>query len=246
MTAKRIAVLLDAENIDCVTAVAALKLLVPRGMTQIKRAVGDFSLAALNSWIACGRENGIELVLQPGLGKGKNSADIRLTIEAMDVVHQRTVDAVALVTHDGDFTPLALRLRNAGLEVMGFSRVEPNAAFRSACTSFEVLGIQAAPTQAALSTKQLSARKQVETPANPKSPHSNDTARLRQVVAEACESGPVRSAALRAAINLAEPDLLRLLGGKGKFQKSLVAHGLVQIVGSGAEQRLQPVVQRRA
>lgn len=244
MTAKRIAVLLDAENIDCVTAVAALKLLVPRGMTQIKRAVGDFSLAALNSWIACGRENGIELVLQPGLGKGKNSADIRLTIEAMDVVHQRTVDAVALVTHDGDFTPLALRLRNAGLEVMGFSRVEPNPAFRAACSTFEVLGSPPAASKPSAVTLVVQPRAAVV-----KLPrlHDVEIMRLRRLVAEACTNEPVTPGTLNKAIVAAEPELATKLSGSGKFLKSLIAFGIVERVGSGADLKLQsPSPSRKA
>lgn len=78
----RIAVSFDAENINCTTAKAALVRLRQRGQTDIRRAVGDFSMASLQHWIDCAREEAIELVMQPSLGKGKNAADIRLTIEA--------------------------------------------------------------------------------------------------------------------------------------------------------------------
>ena len=244
MAGARIAVLFDAENINCEAAKATLELLARRGTVQIRRAVGNFAAGNLASWIACGREHGIELVLQPSLGKGKNSADIKLTIEAMDIAHQGHVDTIALVTRDRDFTPLAERLRGAGLEVLGFAQAAPGDAFAVACSRFVVID---PPEQAAEPAKPA-----VGLPAKAKAPKvaqalgKKQLARLRTVIAEACQDGPIRSATLRSAIGSAEPELLPLLGGKGKFQKNLLAQGLVQIIGDGNEQRLLATPQLRA
>jgi hypothetical protein len=112
--AKRIAVLFDAENINCEIAAQALDLLSARGNVVIRRSVGDFSTASLLGWIACARERGIDLVMQPGLGKGKNASDIRLTIEAMDIIHTAKVDTVALVA-----TTLILRHSLCGCAMPG-------------------------------------------------------------------------------------------------------------------------------
>jgi uncharacterized protein (TIGR00288 family) len=242
MAEARIAVLFDAENINCGTATKAMKLLADRGSVQIKRAVGDFSSATLAAWIACGRDNGIELVLQPSLGKGKNGADIRLTIEAMDIVHQGHVDTIALVTRDRDFTPLALRLREAGLQVLGLAQAAPSDAFVAACSRFEVI---ATPVSLAGPDAEVAVPKKAKAKV-PQPLGSKQLARLRKVVAEACQNGPILASALRSAICRAEPDLLPLLGGKGKFQKRLLAQGLVEIAGKGNEQRLVSRSGRRA
>jgi uncharacterized protein (TIGR00288 family) len=234
MAETRIAVLFDAENINCETAQRVLAALATRGLVQIRKAIGDFSAANLARWIACCTDSGIELVMQPALGKGKNSADIRLTIEAMDIAHRGHVDTVALVTRDRDFAPLAQRLRDAGLVVLGFAESEPNVAFREACSRFEVIG--------ALETAAKPAPKPVAKPGFAKS----ELQRLRKVIDQTCAAAPVASSTLAAAMRQAEPALHAALGGQGKFQKTLVALGLVEIVGSGATQRLQPAAKKQA
>ncbi len=232
MAGKRIAVLFDAENINCPTASAVLDRVRLRGTVQIRRAVGDFSSACLAEWIACSRHHGIELVLQPSLGKGKNSADIRLTIEAMDILHERGVDTIALVTQDRDFAPLASRLRAAGMEVWGFSPQEPSSIFAAACSSFEVIGL--AP--AFLLPPPASADEQLFT--------KGERARLTAVIAEATKSGPAPHHAIHNAILLAEPELTSRLGGKGKFLRRLEGQGLVERTGTGAAQMLKPAQKR--
>lgn len=234
MAAKRIAVLFDAENINCQTALQALAALPAHGTVQLRRAVGDFSATNLACWIDCGRNNGIELVLQPSLGKGKNGADIRLTIEAMDIVHRSGVDAIALVTRDRDFTPLALRLREAGLLVLGLAQSEPAIAFRAACSSFVVLGTP--------SPKPITRPKPAAAPAFDKS----EMAILRRVCLLSSQTGPIQAATLAKAIASAEPGLATRLSGNGKFLKRLVALGVVEHVGSGAAQLIQATPLHRA
>lgn len=228
MAKPRIAVLFDAENINCATAQRALTVLATLGTVQIKRAVGDFSATGLATWIGCGRDNGIDLVLQPGLGKGKNAADIKLTIEAMDIVHQRSVDTVALVTRDRDFTPLALRLREAGLTVLGFAQQEPSPAFAAACSRFEVIG--AAPV---VVMTPLTVNVPPVAPVAGVKLTNDEKAQLRQIVAAAIKTEVVTHGTLKSVIVAQAPDLATRLSGQGRFFKALVAHGIVERVGSG-------------
>ena len=165
----------------------------------------------------CARQHGIDLVMQPGLGKGKNSADIRLTIEAMDLVYRGQPDAIALISRDRDFTPLAFRLRESGLSVVGFSPEEPSLAFRAACSSFHVLQ---APVPIKASPSVLTTREIDE---------------LRGIVAQTCGEGVVNHQALVQAVRAEAPETAQKL--QGKFLKSLVANGLVTRIGSGAGQR---------
>lgn len=219
MSKPRIAVLFDAENTNCSSAPIVFRHLEAMGTIQSACAVSDFSL--LTSWIDCAREHGIDLVMQPTLGKGKNSADIRLAIEAMDLAHRGRIDAVALATRDRDFTPLAFRLRENGIAVYGLSQSEPSPAFRAACTSFHVL--QQTRAQTSVKTPQLLSAVEMKL--------------LADIASTTCSQGDIDPAALTQAVRAAAPLLATKL--KGKFLKTLVAHGVVQRVGSGPQQRLR-------
>lgn len=248
MANTRIAVLFDAENINCDTAQRVLEALAARGTIQIKKAVGDFSATNLAKWVGCSTEHGIELVFQPSLGKGKNTADIRLTIEAMDIAYQRGIDTVALVTRDRDFAPLAHRLRHAGIAVWGYAESEPNVAFRAACSSFEVVAAAqaASPVAKPVSPKPV-AKIAVKPAAKPEAKvavqpaprplpvlDAAAVARLRQISIEACQEGPIPQIDLNRAIIAAAPDLATQLSGSGLFFRTLLANGIVERVGEGA------------
>ena len=217
MSKQRIAALFDAENIPCQFAGQVLSHLRPTHHVQSACAVGDFTL--LSGWMDCAREHGIDLVMQPGLGRGKNAADIRLTIEAMDLVYRAQPDAIALISRDRDFTPLAFRLRESGLSVVGFSPEAPSPAFRAACNSFHVLQ---APVPIKASPSVLTKREIDE---------------LRRIMAQACGGGTVDHQALIQAVRAKAPETAQKL--QGKFLKSLVANGLVTRIGSGAGQRFK-------
>jgi hypothetical protein len=56
--------------------------------------------------------------------KGKNASDIGLVIDAMDILHQGKFDGFVLVSSDSDFTRLASRIREEGLEVVGIGEAK--------------------------------------------------------------------------------------------------------------------------
>lgn len=243
MPASRIAALFDAENCAADLAAPVLQQLSLRGTVSIRRAIGDFSGNLLAPWVAQARLCGIELILQPSLGKGKNSADILLAVEAMDILHAGGVGTIALVSSDRDFTPLALRLRGRGLEVLGFGRAGTDGAFQAACSQFFVLG--AAPRVAAVAQP-----KTAPPPAKVALVHlsAEEKMCLLQAAQTACRTagGPIAHLALRNAIITADPALATKLSGSGKFLKTLVAHSIVERVGAGPDLRLQPAKLRSA
>ncbi len=51
---------------------------------------------------------------------GKNASDIALVIDAMDLLHSGRFDGLCLVSSDSDFTRLAARIREQGIDVFGF------------------------------------------------------------------------------------------------------------------------------
>jgi hypothetical protein len=68
--------------------------------------------------------------------KGKNSGDIALVIDAMDLLHSGRFDGFCLVSSDSDFTRLASRIREEGAVVYGFGEQKTPESFRQACTRF--------------------------------------------------------------------------------------------------------------
>lgn len=122
MNTNNVAILIDIENINDVKWVkSVLDMSTQHGKVVFKRAVGN--------WTSKGEkiqneltELGVALVHQAPTGKGKNASDVRLVIEAMDLLHNPTVsiDVFVIATSDVDFVPLATRLRAVGKRVIGF------------------------------------------------------------------------------------------------------------------------------
>ncbi|KSV61483.1 hypothetical protein N185_10690 [Sinorhizobium sp. GW3] len=67
---------------------------------------------------------------------GKNASDITLVIDAMDLLHSGRFDGFCLVSSDSDFTRLAARIREQGVDVFGFGELKTPESFRQACRRF--------------------------------------------------------------------------------------------------------------
>ena len=78
----------------------------------------------------------IEPVQQFAYTTGKNATDSTMIIDAMDLLYTRRFDGFCLVTSDSDFTGLAVRLREEGLQVFGFGEQKTPEPFRNACHKF--------------------------------------------------------------------------------------------------------------
>jgi uncharacterized LabA/DUF88 family protein len=73
---------------------------------------------------------------QPANTVGKNASDIALVIDAMDLLHSGRFDGFVLISSDSDFTRLASRIREHGLDVYGIGQQKTPEAFRKACKRF--------------------------------------------------------------------------------------------------------------
>ena len=91
-------------------------------------------------WRTARVKHAIRMGSQSHVKTGKNSADIELTITAMELLHERGVVGFCIVSSDSDFTPLVMRLREAGKLVIGFGEKKSPAAFVEACDHFEMVG----------------------------------------------------------------------------------------------------------
>ena len=132
----RLAVLIDADNTSAQGADAIFEEIATLGEANVRRIYGDFSGSKLQGW----KEKLASLAVIPhqqfAYTKGKNSSDIALVIDAMDLMHSGRFDGFVLVSSDSDFTRLAGRLREQGLQVFGIGRRNTPEAFRKACKRF--------------------------------------------------------------------------------------------------------------
>jgi len=133
---QKLAVLFDAENTSPTHIRAILRRAVCYGMLAIKRAYADGLLSRMLRFKARLLRHAIEPVQLFSCTRGKNAADIALSLDAMDLMHMGQVTGVCLVSADSDFTPVAIRLRREDLRVYGFGKRQKPAAFVAACSTF--------------------------------------------------------------------------------------------------------------
>jgi hypothetical protein len=72
--------------------------------------------------------------------KGKSATDMRMTIDAMDLLYRGSVDGFGIMSSDSDFLPLAQRIREDGLQVYGFGTAKTPLSFQQACSRFFDVG----------------------------------------------------------------------------------------------------------
>lgn len=133
------AVLIDADNIPAKYGGAILKEITSFGEPALRRVYGDWSSARLNNWAKVVHELGLVAHQETANTIGKNASDIGLVIDAMDILHSGRFDGFVLVSSDGDFTRLASRIREEGLEVIGIGEKKAPEAFLKVCNRFVLI-----------------------------------------------------------------------------------------------------------
>jgi uncharacterized protein (TIGR00288 family) len=147
---KKIAVLIDTENISSKNIDDILDKVSLEGIATIKRIYGDFSAESKApqaiAWNREVAEHALMQVQQLQNSKGKNSSDSALIIDAMDLMYSGHVDAFCLVSNDSDFTRLANRIRESGIDVIGIGTAPgvSSKSFVNACTKFYFLSDKSA------------------------------------------------------------------------------------------------------
>jgi hypothetical protein len=133
---KRFALLIDADNAQAKAIDAILTEAARYGDVTSRRCYGDWTNTQLGSWKTVLNKHAIQPMQQFGYTTGKNATDSALIIDAMDLLYTGKFNGFFLVSSDSDFTKLATRLREAGLEVIGIGRRSTPEAFRAACNKF--------------------------------------------------------------------------------------------------------------
>ena len=133
---KRIALLIDCDNVSYKSIEGVLEELAKYGMVNVRHAHGDWNSPSLSGWVERLHANAIRPMQQFAYTKGKNATDSAMIIDAMDLLYSGNVDAFALMTSDSDFTPLVVRILENGLPVYGFGEKKTPKAFVDACSPF--------------------------------------------------------------------------------------------------------------
>jgi uncharacterized protein (TIGR00288 family) len=131
-----VALLIDADNASAAHFDPVLTVLAELGTVNIRRAYGNWSKPALKKWATLSITQAIEPQQQFDLTKGKNATDMKMTIDAMDLLFSGRVQGFGLMSSDSDFTPLVTRIRQDGVPVYGFGTATTPQGFRQACTRF--------------------------------------------------------------------------------------------------------------
>ena len=141
-----LAVLIDGDNIPSAHVKEMMEEIAKYGNPTIKRIYGDWTNPHLSKWKNLLLENAITPIQQYAYTTGKNATDSAMIIDAMDILYSEKVSGFCLVSSDSDFTKLATRLREAGMQVIGIGEKKTPTPFIVACDKFiyiEILRNQA-------------------------------------------------------------------------------------------------------
>jgi uncharacterized LabA/DUF88 family protein len=131
-----LAVLIDGDNIPSGSVKEMMEEIAKYGNPTIKRIYGDWTKPHLSKWKHILLENAITPIQQYGYTSGKNATDSAMIIDAMDILYSAKVNGFCIVSSDSDFTRLATRLREAGMQVIGIGEKKTPNPFIVACDKF--------------------------------------------------------------------------------------------------------------
>ncbi len=223
---QRIALFVDFENLVTRTGLSAdqfdigpaLDTLLDKGKVLFRRAYCDwsrFTPATRNL-----HEHGVELIdVPPSTRAGKNGADVRLVIDALELAYLREhIDTFVIASGDSDFCPLAYKLREIGRTVIGMGvREATSPLFVKACDEF--LYLKPGPHRRRGHAPAATPREKEP----PKAAAIPDVAReaVATILARATE--PVNPSAIKEFIVRKEPDFDERDHGFSTFKKLLDA-----------------------
>lgn len=147
-----IAVLVDGENVSPKALASELRKVFRDTDVAVRRVYGN--VAQLGQWSS---EPGFRLF---HTAQGKNSADMQIAIDAVEISHGGGIGTFVLATSDGDFCALAHHLRERHFRVIGLGEAKAPRSFRQACGQF--VEIPGCPEK----TDQTQTKPPAKTPAN--------------------------------------------------------------------------------
>lgn len=133
----KIALLIDSENVSAKYVEAVLNETSKYGTLVISRFYGDITKTS-DEWKKVALKYALKPMHQYNVASGKNAADMAMALDAQEIMYNGKVNAFFIVTSDSDFTPLASKLRESGMIVIGVGSEEiATSAFKSSCNEFK-------------------------------------------------------------------------------------------------------------
>ncbi len=132
----KIALLIDGDNAQPKLLKPILEESSKYGKVTIRRIYGDWTKPQMNGWKDILNELAFNPIQKFSYTTGKNSTDSALIIDAMDILHDSSVDGFCIVSSDSDYTGLAKRIREQGTFVMGIGEKKTPSAFVKSCEIF--------------------------------------------------------------------------------------------------------------
>lgn len=131
-----IAILIDGDNAQAKLLKETIEEVSKYGKATIRRIYGDWTSQVMNSWKDLINQHSINPIQKFSYTTGKNSTDSAMIIDAMDILHSKSVEGFCIVSSDSDYTGLAKRIREEGLFVMGIGEKKTPEAFVRSCDIF--------------------------------------------------------------------------------------------------------------
>jgi hypothetical protein len=148
----KVAILVDGDNASSAKLEQLVELAARYGAVAVKRIYGDWTKASLSYWKDPARELSFRLIEAMPYVKGKNTTDIALIIDAMDLLHTKDIDIFLIASSDSDYAPLAGRICEDGITVIGYGESKTPVSFINSCSDF------------VFSDKEISKKTQQDTP----------------------------------------------------------------------------------
>ena len=227
MADANVAVLIDYENVGMSAIEYLLDQLSDVGRVIIKRAYADWSVPVQRGKQDQLLELGIEPIHQFISNRsGKNSSDIRLAIDAIDILYGSPVDTFVIVSSDSDFVPLIGKLRAVGKTIIGAGRREATSTtLVKSCDRYIYLD-DAAPSTSA-NTANSRRRRSPAAAARPAEPAS---LLIRAVEASTDDRGQVVGSKLYQSMLRIDPSFNFRTKGHRTFAQYLESDSRVKIV----------------
>lgn len=132
---KNYCVLIDSENVSK-KMTEIFNEISKYGASPIRKIFGDF-FDKSNNWKSVCEEFAITPVQTYNFTKGKNSIDIALVIEGMELLYSKQyLDGIVIVASDSDYTSLARKWRNECKEVIVIGKKTTPKSLQNSCTTF--------------------------------------------------------------------------------------------------------------
>lgn len=131
-----IAILIDGDNASDTKLDEIVQLVSVYGTPIVKRIYADWTKPVVSRWKEPAKKFSFRLIEALSVVKGKNTSDIALVMDAMDLLHSGTVRGFCIVSSDSDYTLLAQRIREAGLLIVGYGESKTPEAFVNSCHKF--------------------------------------------------------------------------------------------------------------